>query len=118
MTAYAIAHLHPAAHPCEEVLTYIERIQSTMEPFGGRFLVHGAQVEVIEGDWPGALVVIGFPSMTAARGWYESEAYRELLPLRTRNMAGDAVLVEGVGPEYDASTTAAAMRAAAAAVQA
>ncbi|MFF1901758.1 DUF1330 domain-containing protein [Streptomyces sp. NPDC058206] len=113
MTAYAIGHLHPAAHPGEEVLTYIERIQSTMDPFGGRFLVHGTQGEVVEGDWPGALVIIGFPDLAAARGWYESAAYQELLPLRTRNMAGDVVLVEGVGPEYDASATAAAMRAAA-----
>ena len=111
MTAYAIGHLHPAAHPGEGVLTYIERIQSTMDPFGGRFLVHGTQVEVVEGDWPGALVIIGFPDLAAARGWYESAAYQELLPLRTRNMAGDVVLVEGVGPEYDASATAAAMRA-------
>ncbi|NEE58971.1 DUF1330 domain-containing protein, partial [Streptomyces sp. SID8455] len=45
MTAYAIAHLRPADGPVEdEVLSYIERIQATMEPYGGRFLVHGAEV--------------------------------------------------------------------------
>ncbi|MFF1837582.1 DUF1330 domain-containing protein [Streptomyces sp. NPDC058231] len=114
MTAYVIGHLYPTTgHPGEEVLSYIERIQSTMVPFGGRFLVHGTQVEVVEGDWSGALVVVGFPGMAAARGWYESAAYQELLPLRTRNMAGDVVFVDGVGPDYDASVTAAALRAAA-----
>ncbi|WP_406454118.1 DUF1330 domain-containing protein [Streptomyces sp. NBC_00876] len=114
MTAYVIAHLHPEGLPNEEVLSYIERIQSTMDPYGGRFLVHNTPVEIVEGDWPGALVIVGFPSVEAARAWYASPAYLELLPLRTRNMAGDVVLVEGVAPDYDAAATAAVMRAAAA----
>ena len=45
MTAYAIANLHnPAPHP--EVAEYIESIQATLDPYGGRFLVHGARHEV------------------------------------------------------------------------
>lgn len=112
MTAYAIAHLRPTAQPVEEVLEYIERIQATMEPYEGRFLVHGAQVEVIEGDWPGALVMIGFPGVEQAHAWYASPAYQEILPLRTRHLEADVIIVDGVGPEYDASATAAAMRAA------
>ncbi len=113
MTAYAIAHLHPADGPVQdEVLSYIERIQATMKPYGGRFLVHGAEVEVVEGAWPGAVVIIGFPRVEEARAWYASPAYREILPLRTRHLGGDVIIVPGVGPEYDASATAAAMRAA------
>ncbi|MEU3050198.1 DUF1330 domain-containing protein [Streptomyces sp. NPDC006984] len=110
MTAYAVAHLHPAEHLDEEVLTYMERIQRTMEPYGGRFLVHGSAVEVLEGQWPGALVIVAFPGTEEARAWYASDAYQALLPLRTRHMAGDVVLAEGVGPGYDASATAAALR--------
>ncbi|THA75069.1 DUF1330 domain-containing protein [Streptomyces sp. A0642] len=112
MTAYALAHLYPEGLPGEEVLDYIARIQSTMDPYEGRFLVHNTPVEVVEGDWPGALVVIAFPTMEATRAWYASPAYQELLPLRTRHMAADVVFVEGVGPDYDASATAAGMRAA------
>lgn len=113
MTAYAIAHLRPTDGPVEdEVLSYIERIQATMKPYGGRFLVHGAEAEVVEGAWPGALVIIGFPGTEEAHAWYASPAYQEILPLRTRHLVGDAVIVAGVGPEYDASATAAAMRAA------
>ncbi|GGP35855.1 MULTISPECIES: DUF1330 domain-containing protein [Streptomyces] len=113
MTAYAIAHLRPADGPVEdEVLSYIERIQATMEPYGGRFLVHGAEADVVEGTWPGALVVLGFPGTAEAHAWYASPAYQEILPLRTRHIDGDVVIVPGVGPEYDASATAAAMRAA------
>ncbi|MER5459115.1 DUF1330 domain-containing protein [Streptomyces sp. NPDC002668] len=112
MTAYAVGHLLPAAHLHDEIFDYMERIQSTLDPFGGRFLVHGATVELREGEWPGALVIIGFAGMEQARGWYESEAYQELLPLRTRHMAGDVILVDGVAPGYDASASAARFRAA------
>ncbi|MFJ1592157.1 DUF1330 domain-containing protein [Kitasatospora albolonga] len=113
MTAYAIAHLRPADGPVhDEVLSYIERVQATLKPYGGRFLVHGAEVEVLEGKWPGAVVVVGFPGVDEARAWYASPAYQELLPLRTRHLDGDTVIVPGVGPEYDASATASAMRAA------
>ncbi|SCE30052.1 Uncharacterized conserved protein, DUF1330 family [Streptomyces sp. Termitarium-T10T-6] len=113
MTAYAIAHLRPADGPVEDdVLDYIERIQATFQPYGGRFLVHGGEVEVVEGTWPGALVMVGFPGVAEARAWYASPAYQEILPLRTRHLDGDVVIVPGVGPEYDARATAAAMRAA------
>jgi uncharacterized protein (DUF1330 family) len=113
MPAYAIAHLRtPTIN--DEVLDYIERIQDTMDPFGGRFLVHGAEVEVIEGEWPGTIVILEFPDTDAARAWYESPAYQEILPLRTDNIEGDTLIVPGVPQPYDARQTAAALRAAAA----
>lgn len=112
MTAYAIAHLRPAAMH-EDVLRYIETIQTTLDPFEGRFLVHGAEVEVLEGPFPGTVVLIGFPDLERARAWYASPAYQAILPLRTRHMAGEAVLVEGVPAGYDAAGTAARLREAA-----
>ncbi|ATW50212.1 DUF1330 domain-containing protein [Streptomyces peucetius] len=110
MTAYAVAHLRPAARLDDEVFEYMERIQSTFAPYGGAFLVHGATPEVLEGEWPGGLVVVGFPTLHDARDWYESKAYQEIAPLRTRHLAGDVILVDGVAPGYDASLTAARMR--------
>ncbi len=45
MTAYALAHLYtPNTH--DDVLLYLERIQATLDPFGGTFLAHGPDVEV------------------------------------------------------------------------
>ncbi|WP_405712628.1 DUF1330 domain-containing protein [Streptomyces xanthophaeus] len=112
MTAYAIAHIRPETMN-EDVLRYIEEIQATLEPFGGRFLVHGAEVEVLEGPFPGTVVMVGFPGIERARAWYASPAYQELLPLRTDHIAGTLVLVEGVPADYDARKTAAHLRAAA-----
>ncbi|SHM89787.1 DUF1330 domain-containing protein [Cryptosporangium aurantiacum] len=112
MPAYGIAHLYELANH-DEVFEYIERIQSTMDPYGGRFVVHGVLPEVIEGDWPGTIVIIEFPDVEKARAWYASPAYQEILPLRTDHIPGTVILVEGVGPNYDASATAASLRAAA-----
>ncbi|MDG4839810.1 DUF1330 domain-containing protein [Micromonospora sp. WMMD967] len=109
MTAYALAHLRRAPiHP--EVLEYLERIQATLVPFGGRFIVHGGPIEVLEGDWPGDLVIIEFPDLEGARSWYESPAYQEIKPLRTRHLAGEAILVEGVGADHSSSEMADAIR--------
>lgn len=41
MTAYAIGNLRPTPDVHEDVVVYIERVQDTLDPFGGRFLVHG-----------------------------------------------------------------------------
>ncbi|MEU8778971.1 DUF1330 domain-containing protein [Streptomyces sp. NPDC048606] len=109
MTAYAFAHLRPTdLH--EDVLNYIERIQETLDPFGGRFLVHGKEVEVLEGPFPGTIVLIAFPDVDAARGWYDSPAYQAILPLRTKHIPGETLIVEGVPADYDAAATAARLR--------
>jgi len=109
MSAYALAHLRtPAIN--DDTLEYIERIQGTMDPYGGRFLVHGGELEIKEGEWPGTVVILEFPDMTAARDWYASPAYQEILPLRTNSIAGETILVDGVGPNYDAVRTASVLR--------
>jgi uncharacterized protein (DUF1330 family) len=109
MTAYAIANLHnPTLHP--EVAEYIERIQATLDPHGGRFLVHGAQHEVKEGSWDGAAIVIAFPGIDEARTWWDSPAYRQIAHLRTDHIDGDIILVDGVPGGYDPAKTAAKMR--------
>ncbi|MGW3291991.1 DUF1330 domain-containing protein [Streptomyces sp. NPDC001002] len=109
MTAYAIAHLQEAA-PNLEIAEYIERIPATFEPYGGRFLVHAAKHEVVEGGWPGHVVVIAFPGMAEARAWWDSPEYQEIAPLRARHIESDIVLVPGVPEGYDPAGTAKAMR--------
>jgi uncharacterized protein (DUF1330 family) len=105
MTAYAVAHLRTVDQNAE-IVDYLRRIDATLDPFDGRFVVHGALPEVLEGDWPGVLVVIGFPDRDAARAWYDSPAYQEILPLRTRNAGGVTLLVDGVPDGYRAASFA------------
>lgn len=109
MTAYVIAHLQEAA-PHPEIAEYMDRISGTFAPYGGRFLVHATQHEVVEGSWPGHVVMIGFPDLDQARDWWASSAYREIAPLRTRHIDGDIVVVDGVPAGYDPTGAARAVR--------
>ncbi|MEU0303750.1 DUF1330 domain-containing protein [Streptomyces sp. NPDC006175] len=109
MPAYAIAHLQEAA-PHPDIAEYVERLPATFEAFGGRFLVHFMPHEVKEGSWPGSVVLLGFPGIAEARAWWDSPAYREIAPLRSRHIEGDIILVDGVPEGYDPAASAKAMR--------
>jgi uncharacterized protein (DUF1330 family) len=110
MTAYAIAHLrNPQLNA--DVVDYIDRIQATLDPFGGRFIVHGGEVDVREGEWPGTIVIIQFPDGAAAAAWYDSPEYQEILPLRTNHIDSVALIINGVPADYDPQATAAKYRA-------
>ena len=102
MPAYAVAHLRKVTLG-PAIAEYLQRIDATLEPFRGRFLVHGGAVEVREGTWPGYLVVIEFPDREQARMWYESAAYQEILPLRTNNSEGDVIFADAVSPGHRAT---------------
>jgi uncharacterized protein (DUF1330 family) len=80
----------------EMFAAYRNGVVATLEEFGGRFVVRGGQLTVVEGEWPHPrLVVIEFPSREAAEGWYRSPAYQELLPLRLGSSVGNLVIVDG-----------------------
>lgn len=104
MSAYAVAHVREVFNPSPEIAEYLRRVSGTMDPFGGRFLVHDARIEVMEGNWPGGFILIEFPDQEAAHGWYDSSAYQEILPLRTRNIRMDIIFVDGVPEGYRADS--------------
>jgi uncharacterized protein (DUF1330 family) len=52
MPAYAIAHVR-AITMGPAVVEYVNRIDATLVPFGGRFVIHGGNAEVLEGTWRG-----------------------------------------------------------------
>src|SRR5690606_38883972 len=87
MKSYAVAHLRDVDFN-EQIADYLRRIDATLEPFGGRFLVHGGRVHPLEGDFDATMVMLEFPSLDAARDWYHSPAYQDILPLRTGNSPG------------------------------
>ena len=102
MSAYAIGWLTDVqAGP--DIVRYLEEIDATLAPFDGRFRIHGGPVDVLEGDWAGDLVVIEFPDKGAARGWYGSDAYRAIAPLRTANSRSVVFLADGVDETHRAS---------------
>ncbi|MFC5066015.1 DUF1330 domain-containing protein [Actinomycetospora atypica] len=109
--AYAVGLLEDVEQN-DEVLDYMRRIQATLDPYGGRFLVHGATPEVLETPWPGILVLIGFPDEAAALAWYRSPAYQAILPLRTRNSKGVVFVVRACGDDHSSTALADAIASA------
>lgn len=102
MTAYAIAHLQDLRFG-PDIVAYLQVIDATLAPYGGRFLVHGSSAEVLEGPFSGDVVVVAFPDRAQASAWYASPAYQAILPLRTRNAHGWVVLVDGAGEGHRAT---------------
>ncbi|HSA48900.1 MAG TPA: DUF1330 domain-containing protein [Yinghuangia sp.] len=102
MTAYAFAHLRSVDFNAD-IVTYLRKIDATLPPYDGRFIVHGKTPEVLDGSFEGVLVIIEFPSVERAKAWYHSEGYQEILHLRVANSDGGAAIVEGVGPDYRAA---------------
>lgn len=108
---YAIAMLHDV-RVTDELLAYMEAVERTMEPFGGRWISHGRTPELLEGERREDIVIIGFPDLDTARAWYRSSAYQELVPLRQRSSAATVVLLEGVDEAYSSSSTVEHLRTA------
>jgi uncharacterized protein (DUF1330 family) len=102
MTAYAVADLHKCKMS-PEIVAYLEKIDATLQPFGGRYIVHGGRKTVLEGTWSGDLIIIAFPDREKAAAWYASPAYRAIMKLRRDNSEGDVILVDGVGEDHRAT---------------
>ena len=95
MAAYLIADIE--VQDAEAFDEYRKQVPATLEPFGGTYIVRGGAMNVLEGDWdPARVVVIAFPDMAALLGWYDSDAYLEPKALRGRAAISRVVAVEGV----------------------
>lgn len=95
MAAYIVAQVKvhdPAAYQ-----RYRDAVTPLVDRFGGRFRVRGGGLDVLEGDWPlPRLVIIEFQSKDAARLFYDSPEYQQILPLRQAASDGTLAIVEGV----------------------
>jgi uncharacterized protein (DUF1330 family) len=102
MTAYAIAQLRNVRLN-DGIVAYLHGIDATLEPFRGRFIIHGGRKEVLEGTPSDDLIIIAFPTIEAARCWYASPAYQALISLRTQGAEGDVFLIQGVDKTHRAT---------------
>lgn len=95
MAAYIVAQLKVDDPAMFE--RYREAVAPLVDRFGGRYRIRGGSLEALEGDWSlPRLVVIEFQSREAARHFYDSPEYQQILPLRTRSARGNVAIVEGV----------------------
>lgn len=71
---------------------YRDRVPATLAPWGAELVLRGQQAAVLAGENSHSdIVVIRFPDLAAANGWFASSAYQALVPLRQE--AAELVLV-------------------------
>ncbi len=62
---------------------YADQVKVLIAKHKGRYLVAERAPEIREGEFPYArIVVVEFPSIEAARDWYDSPEYQAIIPLR------------------------------------
>jgi uncharacterized protein (DUF1330 family) len=94
MPAYLVALLNILDR--EEMDKYRAGVHETIDKHKGEIIISNENVEVIEGEWPYTkTVVIRFPSMEAAKRWYDSPEYQKIVQLRFRAAKTRLIFVEG-----------------------
>jgi uncharacterized protein (DUF1330 family) len=94
MSAYVIVDIE--VHDAAAYDEYRKVVGATLAKYGGKFVVRGGKIEVLEGSWnPKRIVVLEFESAARARQWYDSEEYRVPKQMRMRASKGNTILVEG-----------------------
>jgi uncharacterized protein (DUF1330 family) len=94
MPAYIIADIQ-VIDPAEYD-RYRPLAAASIARFGGRFVVRGGKVDLLEGEpQPERVVVIEFPDAGTAWSWYGSEEYQTALKIRQAASRGRVILVEG-----------------------
>jgi uncharacterized protein (DUF1330 family) len=95
MAAYVVANVQitdPERYP-----EYRDRVAETVARYGGKYLVRGGKVDVLEGVWdPQRLVIIEFESVERCYEWYNSLEYTPLTHLRHELAETQLVIVAGL----------------------
>jgi len=95
MPAYVIVNImvrDPARY--EE---YKRLASPTVPAYGGRYVARGGPVEIREGAWsPARLVILEFPDLERARAWWSSPEYAPAKAVRQSCADTQLVITEGV----------------------
>lgn len=76
---------------------YIQIAPASIGLFGGKYLMRGGAVEVLEGEWQRRRVaIVEFPDMETARRWHVSPEYAEAKALRQSCATTQMLLAEGL----------------------
>jgi uncharacterized protein (DUF1330 family) len=68
-----------------------------IEAYGGKYLVRGGLMEILEGDWkPNRIVILEFQSIEMAKNWINSPEYSDARALRHQTATSHAIVVDGL----------------------
>lgn len=95
MPAYAIFIRERTRDP-KHLATYTPKAGASIEGRDLKVLAAYGRQEVLEGPQMEGAVILEFPTLEAAKAWYESPAYREAREHRFLGADYRAFIVEGV----------------------
>jgi len=94
MPAYVIVDIQ--IHDSAGYDEYRKVVGASLARYGGKFLVRGGEIDVLEGNWtPQRIVILEFDNAARARAWYDSEEYRLPKQMRMRASTANLIVVEG-----------------------
>lgn len=95
MAAYVISELEVLDE--EKMQEYRRLAAASIAEHGGKYLVRGAQPQIVEGAVAKTkIVVVEFPSIQRAREWYTSASYARALTLRHEALERRLIFVDGI----------------------
>lgn len=96
MPAYVISNVE--ATDQTRAAEYRALAQETVERYGGKFVVRGGAMEVLEGEWSTSkrVVIIQFDSVEHARRWYESPEYARARAIAKEALIRTLLVVDGI----------------------
>ena len=96
MSAYFIS-FRDTMKDAARYAAYAQKAGASMAGREAKVIVANGAVTPLEGAPPDGVVIIEFPSVEAAKAWYESPEYQAVVGERLAVTEGRAVIVEGLG---------------------
>jgi uncharacterized protein (DUF1330 family) len=97
MSAYLIFTRHKTLDE-HELSVYSKEVPATLAGHEAKLLVLYGPHEDLEGEPTEGTVILEFPTVDAARAWYDGPAYRQVREHRFRGATYHVILVEGAKP--------------------
>ena len=95
MATWFVAELE--IHDRERYSQYEAGFLEIFQKYEGQLIAVDEAPRVIEGEWPHTrTVILKFPDDDAARRWYDSPEYQELVKHRHAASTGNAALLTGI----------------------
>ena len=96
MAAYVIFLRESAIRDPAAYGTYHKLVQENpMDPNLKMLALYGAQ-QALEGKAPDGVVILEFPTVEAAKAWYNSPGYQKAIPHRQKGADYRAFIVQGM----------------------
>jgi uncharacterized protein (DUF1330 family) len=73
---------------------YAVKVAPIISSYGGKYVAVDKTPDVRDGEWPFVrTVIVAYPNIAAARAWYDSPEYREIIPIRKQAIDANIAMV-------------------------